>query len=117
MSNCGCTTQVELCVIKGTNFETAVSFSKSFVEVIEDPDLYEGILVFREWQDDSATVYLTLRVDVAPIPPEVPAAMVFKATPTQTLALPDWDVVAYCNLQLKDGTSIDRLYNAEVCVS
>lgn len=117
MSNCGCVTDVELCVVKGTNFETSVSFAKSFIEVIENPELYEGVLVFREWQDDNATVYLTLRADVEPIPPEVPAAIIFTATPTQTLDLPDWDVVAYCNLQRKDGTSIERLYNAEVCVS
>lgn len=115
--SCGCVTEVDYCVTKGTNFEASVAFTTGFVEVIENPDDYEGVLVFREYQENSAPVYLTLRADIAAVDPEVPAAMTFLATPTQTAALPDWDHVAYCDLKLKAGGSIQRLFNAEVDVN
>lgn len=115
--SCGCVTEVEYCVTKGRNFQASVAFSTGYTEVIEDPSAYEGVLVFRQYQDDAAPVYLTLRADIAPIDPDVPAGMTFVATPTQTMALPDWDVVAYCDLQLKAGGSVDRLFNADVEVN
>ena len=109
-----CVTEVDYCVTKGTNFEAGVAFTTGYTEVVENPELYEGLLVFREYQDDDATVYLTLRADVLSIEPDVPAALAFTATPTQTLSLPDWKHVAYCDLQLKSGGSIERLFNADV---
>jgi len=112
--SCGCVTEVDYCITRGTNFRADVSFSVGFVELIEDPDLYEGVMVFRQYQSDDAPVYLTLRSDIVEVPPEVPASLSFTATPTQTLALPDYDVVGYCDLQLKDGTSIQRLFTMEV---
>ena len=112
-----CVTEVHYCVVKGTDFEAGVSFTVGAGDVVENPDLYEGVLVFREYQDDGAPVYLTLRADVEAIPPSVPASLSFRATPTETEALPDWDIVAYCDLQLKNGGSVQRLFNASIAVT
>jgi hypothetical protein len=111
-----CVTEVEYCVTKGRNWEASVAFTTGMTEVIENPDDYEGVLVFRDYQEAAAPVYLTLRASIGPVDPDVPAAMTFTATPTQTAALPDWDIVAYCDLQLKAGGSVQRLFNAEVDV-
>lgn len=105
-------------MVKGRNFEASVAFTTGFTEVVENPQDYEGVLVFRDYQKAGAPVYLTLRADIEAVDPDVPAGMTFVATPTQTAALPDWDHVAYCDLQTKTGSgSIQRLFDAEVCVN
>lgn len=109
-----CATEVDFCITRGTSWSTSVSFTNAFTELLEDPDAYEGVLVFREYQDDDAQVYLTLRADIYTDDPKVPASMTFTATPEQTLTLPDWNNVAYCNLQKRDLTEIMRLYDASV---
>lgn len=110
----GCIMEVKYCVVKSRTFEASVSFTTGYEEVVADPSLYECQLVFRDYQDAAAPVYLTLTVDVAAVPPDVPAAATFTATAAQMSQLPDWDIVAYCDLRAKDGSSVVRLYNAEV---
>ena len=110
-----CTTEVEVCITKGAMFQISFALTTSFTEVIANPDDYEGVLVFREYQDDVAPVYLTVTAGIEAVPPEVPASATFTITPAQTLVLPDYDHVAYCNLQTKvAGDYVERLFNAKV---
>ena len=115
----GCVRTVEVCVTKGTRYEIGATLSTAYTEVIENISGYEGVLVFREYQDDAAPVYLTLRVDVVEIPPDTPAIMNFVVTPDQSAALPDHDHVGYCNLRSKDAADgyTVRLFDMEVKIS
>jgi hypothetical protein len=109
-----CTSQYNFCVVKGTNFSKDVALTDAFAEAVENPDDYQGVMVFREYQDDAAPVYLTLISPLNTTDTDAPILMSFMATPLQTMSLPDWDVVAYCNLELKTAASKTRLFDSKV---
>jgi len=112
-----CTNTVQYCVTKGTNFSADVSFTTAWSELIEDPSDYYGEMVFREAQDDDAVDYLQLTAIPDTTDPEAPVQLHFTASPVETTALPDWDIVGYCDLVSNDGTSRQRLFNMEVSVN
>lgn len=121
-----CTDRYDFCLIRGDVFTMDVGLSSSFVEVVETPSDYEARLVFRETQDDNATVYLTLTatpvVNPVPLLDEVPITVNFSATAAQTQLFPQWNVVAYCELVFIGttapvGGSPTRLFNSDVEVS
>jgi len=109
-----CVSQYDFCLTKDVDFSKDVALTDSFAEALADPADYQGVMVFREWQDDAAPVYLTLFSDLNTDDTDAPILLSFAATPAQTKVLPDWDVVAYCNLELKSGASKDRLFESKV---
>lgn len=111
-----CVMEVPYCIVKGTDFQTTVSLTTAWEEVIENPQDYRGEMVFRASQSDTAAVYLTLISMVEVDDADAPAQMIFHASPTQTAQLPDWDHVAFVDLVKTDGSSRSRLYNSEVDV-
>ena len=57
----GCPTELTLCIVRGDSFQQTVSFSATgWEDVVDNPELYEGRMVFRERQDDSVPDLLTL---------------------------------------------------------
>jgi hypothetical protein len=109
-----CTSQYDFCITKGTDFSKDVALTASYQEVLDNPDDYQGVMVFRGFQDDAAPVYLTLIAAINTTDTEAPILMSFIATPVQTALLPDWDIVSYTNLELKTATSKERLFNSDV---
>lgn len=108
---------VEFCIVRGTSFSTDVALTTAFSDVIDSPADYTSDLVFREYQDDTATVYLTLSAQANTEGPDAPVQFNFKAMPTDTLALPDMDIVAYCDLVNNVTGDVIRLVNADVRIS
>lgn len=121
-----CTDTVKVCIIRGDMFEQTIALAGDWTEVIDSPASYLGKLVLRYDQDDSLSALLTLTAipeepDVgleATLYPSAELAMQFSATPSQTAALPQWDVVGYVELTKPgDATYVKRLVNLDVEVS
>lgn len=103
-----------------------MALSDAYVEVIADPASYQMNMVFRESQDDGVTPYLTLTapavVNPTPLPGDPSVLFSFAATPTETQALPDWDIVSYTELVFTGVSAppadfIRRMFNSEVSVN
>ncbi len=118
----GCANQYDFCLIRGDSFSLDVALTKAYSEVYENPNDWVANLVFREHQDDDLIPYLTLtavpEVDPDPLPDEPPISIRFSAPPADTEALPDWDIVAFCEIvrAAPDG-AVHRLFNSDVGVS
>jgi hypothetical protein len=119
-----CVDQIDLCITRGDTWTFDVGLTAAFSEVLENPSSYEGRLVFREFQDDSLTPYLTAiatpEVNPDPAPGEIPIYLRFIINSTDTGTLPDWNIVAYT--ELADVVSagfpvIQRLFNSEVSIN
>lgn len=114
----GKTDRVDFTVIRGDDFELSVALSEGWEEIVENPAGYVARLVFREEQDDALTPLLTIEVEPEPVLPVEPygASLMafFIATPAQTQALPDWDIVAYAEVKNDAGTWVRRLFNSRV---
>jgi len=114
-----CVEQISICVTRGDTFRIDVGLSSSWQEIIDSPFDYEANLVFREAQDDTLPDLLTLtstpEIVASPVPGELPIYFAFMADTLQTESLPQWDIVAYCEL-VKAGASgeVTRLFNASV---
>jgi hypothetical protein len=115
-----CVSRVDICVIRGDLFSIEVGLDGSWEEVLATPDAFTANLVFREAQDDTLTPYLTLTTDPEitenPCLPDPPIFFRFRAAPSETQALPEWNHVAYCELVDSSGVEIvpRRLFNSNV---
>lgn len=116
-----CVNNADQCLIRGDNFTLDLGLV-NFPEVLANPTDFEGRMVFRETQNDNEIPYLTLIVtpeladDPMPNAPEV--FLRFAATPTQTSALPDWNIVYYVELRtVPADTIVQRLLQGDVDVS
>jgi hypothetical protein len=115
----GCPTELPLCLVRGDNFQQQVSFSNTgWEDVVANPDLYEGRMVFRERQDDTVPDLLSLtapiQIEADPTYPDPSMFMIFNADVQETQNLPDWTQVAFVELRKVDGSAVQRLYNADV---
>ena len=115
----GCPTELTLCIVRGDSFQQTVSFSATgWEDVVVNPELYEGRMVFRERQDDSVPDLLTLtaliQIEAEPTYPDPSMFMIFTADTQETQALPDWTEVAFVELRALSGATVQRLYNAAV---
>jgi hypothetical protein len=116
-----CVDQIDLCITRGDTWTFDVGLTAAWAEVLENPTSFVGNLVFREFQDDSLTPYLSLQatpeVNPDPAPGEIPIYLRFIADVSQTALLPDWDIVAYT--ELTDAVyaglpNTKRLFNSAV---
>jgi len=121
MSGSSCTNNYDICVIRGDTFDMDVGLTSSYQEVLDNPTDWEARMVFREYQDDDVTPYLTLiaqtEVNPDPLYDEPPIYYRFNATTTQTQSLPDWDHVYYVELvQIGPAVSpiVTRLFQGSV---
>lgn len=123
--SCSGISQLGLNVTRGNPFVLDVGLSSSYPDVIADPAEYVLRLSFRDAQDDTLPILLeitsTIELNDTPVPPgEYPIYGQFRATVAQTAALPEWDIVAYCELDRVSGSAgiyPQRLFNADVQIS
>jgi hypothetical protein len=123
----GCSiSQVDFGVIRGTTFSIEISLTESYDEVLETPSDWRVDLVFREEQDDNLPSLLTLTTTPVVDDPgpgeEASAYVVLTASAAETQALPEWDIVAYCELVFTGegaptSAPITRLFNSDVSMS
>ena len=120
-----CTDIYRACLVRGDTWTLDVGLSSEYAEVLENPQDWAMVIVMRESQDDDVTPYLTLNstyeVPVDPLLDEPPILYSFVATSAETQALPEWDIVGYCELVQINSTIVSpivkRLFNMEIEVS
>jgi hypothetical protein len=117
-----CVTLVDWCITRGDIFELDVGLSTDWPEVIADPAGYLGTVVFRETQSDDDAPLLSLTAiplpTVNPIPGDAPVYMEFTGTSGETQQLPDYDIVAYCEIApISDLAQSRRLFNVKVKIN
>jgi hypothetical protein len=115
----GCVDTYNMCITRGDSFARDVALTAAYVEVIENPQDYVAHMVFREYQDDLVTPYLTLtapaEVDPNPVIGDFPVYFRFAADPAQTQALPDFDHVYYVELiRIAAPLDVTRLFQGKV---
>jgi len=112
-----CTDTYATCIIRGDTWTLDVALSAAYVEVIDNPSDFQMTIVMRESQDDNLTPYLTLvgvpYIPDKPLVGEPPITYSFTATSDQTAALPQWDIVGYCELRQIADQVVNRLFNIE----
>lgn len=116
-----CKNTYDTCLIRGAKFERVIGFLNGYEEVIEDPSDFSAVWVFRADQDDALTNLLTLSATpvavVEPNPARPQVLATFTATPAQTQALPQYDLVYYVELtQLSDPDNVVRVFEGKVDV-
>lgn len=109
--------RIDLYVIRGDTLRQDVSFC-GWEDVLDDPDSYEGRLVFRAEQNDAAPELLALTSPVEVLTPELASqrptgVLSFTADPTQTQALPPYDTVHFVELRALTGDYIARLFQGQ----
>lgn len=113
-----CPPRFDLCVTRGSIARHTAILRQGYDEVIDTPSLYRGRLVFREDQDDTLPDIFAITVipEIAedPAAPGVPfAVMEFVVAGSLTALLPEYDIVAFVELQEVGGDN-QRLYNMKV---
>jgi hypothetical protein len=113
-----CTTNFDLCITRGSKAEHVAILREGFDEVLENPALFRGCLVFRDAQDD--TIPDIFKISVVPEKAEDPdrpgepfVLLEFTIAGSLTAVLPDYDIAAFVEL-LEVGGDSERLYNLRV---
>ena len=117
-----CVDDVDICVIRGDGWAMDVGLSDEWTEVADTPGNYTANLVFRDRQNDDLTPLLTLTVsptvDPAPVAGEPQVYFHFIATAAETSSLPNWNIVAYCELVEAGPPAVPtRLFNSPVTIN
>lgn len=122
--SCGaaCTDDINFCVIRGATFELDVALTEAWQEVFDDPDAFEARLVLKDDMDEGPIrLTMTSPAELTTITPSSTPAQPaiyfrFDATPVETQALPDWNLVGYAELRARTGGDVRRLFNSRVSV-
>lgn len=119
-----CTTDHDICLIRGNSFAQDIALVSGFDEVIATPGEYEGKMYFRLEQDDALPVIveLTAAPEVGEEPSvhgrTVPAALLsFTMTPAQTVQIPNYDIVYAITVRSAEGDFAKTVVQGKVKVT
>lgn len=113
-----CVPERDICITRGDTYPLILGFVSDWDDVNAAPTLYEGRLVFRDYQDDALTPLLEVTADLEAGEdsrfPDMEYVVDLSLTPAQTSSLPDYDVVCFAEIRAKDLSYVKRLFNGTV---
>lgn len=110
-------TTIDMAVTRGSRLDHVCVLRQGFPEIVQNPALFRGRLVFRELQDDDVpeifAVSATPEVALDPECGSNTVTLAFTVAGSLTQILPSYDIVGFVEV-VETGVDTQRLYNLRV---